>query len=80
MSTKDRFSIPDVLVCPVCKGPLLASRGENRFELVCPSCAAAYEVRAGTPNMKPDAARPLAPEEARRWREKRRELTETPDR
>ena len=66
--------IPDFLVCPACKGPLM--QGEKADELVCPSCEAAYEVRDGIPVMSRALARTLAPEEARRYREKRAALRE----
>ena len=64
--------IPEFLVCPVCKGPLM--QGEKPDELVCPSCELAYEVRDGIPVMIRSSARALAPEEARRYREKRAHL------
>lgn len=67
-------AIPEFLVCPVCKGPLLAAsdpRTGAAAELVCPACELAYEVKDGIPVMIASQARPLPPEEARRWREKR---------
>lgn len=67
-----QLRIPDFLVCPVCKGPLM--QGEKPNELVCPSCELAYEVRNGIPVMIQSLARTLAPEEARRYREKRAQL------
>ena len=49
-------------------------QGEKPDELVCPSCELAYEVRDGIPVMIRSSARALAPEEARRYREKRAQL------
>jgi uncharacterized protein YbaR (Trm112 family) len=51
----------DILVCPICKGPLLyrAARGE----LVCKADRLAFPVRDGIPVMLEDEARKLAPEE-----------------
>lgn len=62
-------NIPSFLVCPVCKGPLLASA--NADELICPSCELAYEIKDGIPVMIASSARALAPEEARAARAKR---------
>ncbi len=47
----------DILVCPVCKGPL-KYRHEAQ-ELVCPACRLAYPVRDGIPIMLAAEARPL---------------------
>ena len=52
----------EILVCPVCKGPL-----ENRkvsSELVCKACKLAYPVKDDIPVMLEDEARPLGAEEA----------------
>ncbi len=51
-----QFTIPDYLVCPVCKGPLQQG---GRSELVCPRCALAFEVRGDIPNMIRAEARAL---------------------
>jgi len=51
----------EILVCPVCKGPL-----ENRKaagELVCKACRLAYPVKDDIPVMLEDEARQLAPED-----------------
>ena len=51
----------EILVCPVCKGPL-----ENRktaSELVCKGCKLAYPDKDDIPVMLEDEARHLAPEE-----------------
>lgn len=51
----------EILVCPVCKGPL-----ENRKpagELVCKACRLAYPVTDDIPVMLEDEARQLGPEE-----------------
>ncbi len=51
----------DLLVCPVCKGPLIYRRAEN--ELVCRPCRLAYPIRDDIPVMLEDEARKIAPEE-----------------
>lgn len=51
----------EILVCPVCKGPL-----ENRKaadELVCKRCKLAYPVKDDIPVMLEDEARQLGTEE-----------------
>jgi uncharacterized protein YbaR (Trm112 family) len=49
----------DLLVCPICKGPLKLSRG-TLFELVCIADRLAYPIREDIPIMLPDEARILA--------------------
>jgi LSD1 subclass zinc finger protein len=53
----------DILVCPVCKGPLHYNRSAQ--ELVCAPCRLAYPIRDDIPVMLPEEARALpASEEA----------------
>ena len=51
----------DILVCPLCKGPLVY-RKEAR-ELICKPDRIAFPVRDGIPVMLEDEARKLPPEE-----------------
>jgi len=51
----------DILVCPLCKGPLLYKKAEK--ELVCKACRLAYPIADGIPVMLEDEARKLPPEE-----------------
>ncbi len=51
----------DILVCPVCKGPLDFHKANQ--ELVCRPCRLAYPVREDIPVMLEGEARPLTPEE-----------------
>jgi uncharacterized protein YbaR (Trm112 family) len=51
----------DILVCPICKGPLVY-RG-SRGELICKADRLAFPVRDDIPVMLEDEARKLAPEE-----------------
>jgi uncharacterized protein YbaR (Trm112 family) len=48
----------DILVCPVCKGPLLYRKAEQ--ELVCKADRLAFQIRDGIPVMLEDEARKLA--------------------
>ena len=48
----------DILVCPVCKGPLLYRKAE--LELVCKADRLAFQIRDGIPVMLEDEARKLA--------------------
>jgi uncharacterized protein len=54
----------EILVCPICKGPL-GYRKEAR-ELVCKPCRLAYPIRDGIPVMLEDEARQLGAEETGR--------------
>jgi uncharacterized protein YbaR (Trm112 family) len=49
----------DLLVCPICKGPLRSSGSGNALELVCLPDRLAYAVREGIPMMLPEDARTL---------------------
>ena len=51
----------DILVCPICKGPLLYRKAEQ--ELVCKADRLAFRVRDGIPVMLEDEARKLDPAE-----------------
>jgi uncharacterized protein len=48
----------EILVCPVCKGPLTYHRSAQ--ELRCKPCRLAYPVKDGIPVMLADEARELA--------------------
>jgi uncharacterized protein YbaR (Trm112 family) len=49
----------DLLVCPICKGPLLYRKTEQ--ELVCKADRLAYPIRDGIPVMLEEEARKLDP-------------------
>ncbi len=51
----------DILVCPMCKGPLIYKKAEK--ELLCRACRLAYPIKDDIPVMLEDEARKLAPEE-----------------
>ncbi|HEX6007319.1 MAG TPA: Trm112 family protein [Burkholderiales bacterium] len=51
----------DILVCPLCKGPLVYRKAQA--ELLCKPCRLAYPIRDDIPVMLEDEARKLAPEE-----------------
>ena len=51
----------EILVCPLCKGPLVHKKAEG--ELICKPCRLAYPVRDDIPVMLEDEARKLAAEE-----------------
>ena len=51
----------DILVCPVCKGPLVYAKAQQ--ELICKPDRLAFAIRDGIPVMLEDEARKLAPEE-----------------
>jgi hypothetical protein len=51
----------DILVCPLCKGPL--DHRKAAHELVCKPCRLAYPIKDDIPVMLEDEARPLTPEE-----------------
>ncbi|MDO8932284.1 MAG: Trm112 family protein [Rhodocyclaceae bacterium] len=52
----------EILVCPVCKGPLDFRKAAS--ELVCKACRLAYPVKDDIPVMLADEARQLGAEEA----------------
>jgi uncharacterized protein YbaR (Trm112 family) len=49
----------DILVCPICKGPL--EHDKKAQELICQADKLAYPIRDGIPIMWADEARDLAP-------------------
>lgn len=51
----------EILVCPVCKGPL--DHRKEKSELVCKACRLAFPVRDDIPMMLEDEARRLPAEE-----------------
>lgn len=51
----------DILVCPLCKGPLVYRKAQ--CELVCRACRLAYPIRDDIPVMLEDEARKLPAEE-----------------
>jgi len=51
----------DILVCPICKGPLVYAKAKQ--ELICKPDRLAYPVKDGIPVMLEDEARKLPPEE-----------------
>lgn len=48
----------EILVCPICKGPLEHHR--DKLELVCKPCRLAYPIRDGIPVMLEDEAHSLS--------------------
>jgi uncharacterized protein YbaR (Trm112 family) len=53
----------ELLVCPICKGPLLCVAGGASSELICRADRLAYPVREGIPIMLPEEARALGPDD-----------------
>ena len=51
----------DILVCPVCKGPLVYK--DETSELICKGDRLAYPIKEDIPVMLEEEARELAPEE-----------------
>ena len=51
----------EILVCPLCKGPLVYRKAEN--ELICKPDRLAYPVRDGIPVMLQEEARELRSDE-----------------
>lgn len=61
---RERFMDPkllDILVCPLCKGPLIYKKNEN--ELICKPDRLAFPIRDGIPVMLEEEARVLPAEE-----------------
>ncbi len=60
--------LADLLVCPVCKGPLEMRHDElgRPTELVCPADRLGFPLRDGIPVMLENEARALTAEEAAR--------------
>lgn len=56
----------DILVCPLCKSPLLYQKAAG--ELICKADRLAYKIEDGIPVMLVDEARKLTPEEAEKIR------------
>ena len=52
----------EILVCPICKGPLHFRKPEQ--ELLCRPCRLAYAIRDDIPVMLEDEARKLTADEA----------------
>jgi len=50
----------ELLVCPICKGPLRSAGTGGSLELVCRLDRLAYAVREGIPVMLPEEARVLS--------------------
>ena len=53
----------ELLVCPICKGPLRTAGAGASLELVCRADRLAYAVRDGIPMMLPEEARVLGAED-----------------
>jgi uncharacterized protein len=51
----------DILVCPLCKGPLIYRKAEQ--ELICKPCRLAYPIKDDIPSMLEEEARKLPAEE-----------------
>ena len=51
----------EILVCPLCKSPLVYRKAEQ--ELVCKADRLAYAIKDGIPVMLADEARTMTPEE-----------------
>jgi uncharacterized protein YbaR (Trm112 family) len=54
----------DILVCPVCKGPLVYDKG--KAELICKADRLAYPIRDDIPVMLEDEARQVSDDELAR--------------
>jgi uncharacterized protein YbaR (Trm112 family) len=58
----------DILVCPLCKGPLIYKKAEQ--ELICKLCRLAYPIKDDIPVMLDEEARKLPAEEEVALRDK----------
>jgi uncharacterized protein len=56
----------EILVCPLCKSPLIYRKAEQ--ELVCKADRLAYAIKDGIPVMLADEARAMTPEEVEQLR------------
>nr|VFK49091.1 MAG: hypothetical protein BECKTC1821D_GA0114238_10685 [Candidatus Kentron sp. TC] len=56
----------DIIVCPICKGPLVHQVDEPEF--ICRSCQLAYPIRDDIPVMLEEEARELMVEEAQKYK------------
>ncbi|MCB6184144.1 Trm112 family protein [Leeia sp. TBRC 13508] len=52
----------DIIVCPICKGPLVLDKAAQ--ELICKADRLAFPIKDGIPVMLEDEARALGAEEA----------------
>jgi hypothetical protein len=59
----------DILVCPICKGPLLYDKANQ--ELISIESGLAYPIKDDIPVMLEEEARQLSPDEIEAWRKKR---------
>ena len=56
----------DILVCPLCKSPLLYRKAEQ--ELICKADRLAFQIQDDIPVMLADEARKMTPEEVEQLR------------
>jgi uncharacterized protein YbaR (Trm112 family) len=59
----------DILVCPICKGPLLYDKANQ--ELISIESGLAYPIKDDIPVMLEEEARQLSADELEAWRKKR---------
>lgn len=59
----------EILVCPICKGPLEYDR--DNHELICKADRLAFPVRDDIPVMLEEEARQMSAEEVNTWRRNR---------
>jgi uncharacterized protein len=59
----------DILVCPICKGPLLYDKANQ--ELISIESGLAYPIKDDIPVMLEEEARQLSTDELEAWRKKR---------